>query len=275
MVEVKPRDIRCHIHVNAIIHGAIMNVGDDDGISRTSHISLPTLPCPTCSTALLCLALVCLSFSIIFREIMHNKSFWVYPASHEERPIKTLEPTRSTLPNTFQNHASPTHSEYHYINLASSEQWTCRPRACTTFSLVVLFSPEGKLLSTCIALLYTFSRVLSDSFAFFGFSSFRLLTFFLSLSSELWLSFRLFLSVNQWPLRASALCGSAATTALRQQLFDTLSPRTLSSWDTTNHDNRTKTFSPIFASVPYLFTPLSSRRLKHYSSINSCLWQQQ
>ena len=49
------------------------NVGDDDGTSRAPLISLP------CTTlhyhALLCLALLCLYFGILFREIMHNLPF--------------------------------------------------------------------------------------------------------------------------------------------------------------------------------------------------------
>ena len=47
------------------------NIGDDDGTSRTPLIALP------CTTlhyrrALTCLALLCLSFIILFMEIMHK-----------------------------------------------------------------------------------------------------------------------------------------------------------------------------------------------------------
>ena len=46
------------------------NVGDDDGTSRTPLIS------PPCSTlhyrALPCLALLCLSFSVLFKELMYK-----------------------------------------------------------------------------------------------------------------------------------------------------------------------------------------------------------
>ena len=59
MDEVKPRDIRCHTHVMAIIYIPVYmgdnTVGDDDGTSRTPLIALP------CTTlyfrALPCLAL--------------------------------------------------------------------------------------------------------------------------------------------------------------------------------------------------------------------------
>ena len=45
MVDVKPRDIRCHIHVTATFTSwppqTGDSVGDDDGPSRTPHISPP------------------------------------------------------------------------------------------------------------------------------------------------------------------------------------------------------------------------------------------
>ena len=48
------------------------NVGDDDGTSRTPHISLPALHCVSLRyLALPCLALLCLSFNTLFRGIMH------------------------------------------------------------------------------------------------------------------------------------------------------------------------------------------------------------
>ena len=52
MVEVKPRDIRCHTHVKVIIDGD--NVGDDDGTNSKPLISLP------------CFVSFCLSFSVLF-----------------------------------------------------------------------------------------------------------------------------------------------------------------------------------------------------------------
>ena len=107
------------------------NVGDDDGTSRTPIISLPALACVSLRyPALPCLALLCLSFSVILREIMHI-SYCVYPASLEERPMKTLETMRSTLPNTDQ----------------------CFPRAVITpqppLETVDSLSDYGFLASTC------------------------------------------------------------------------------------------------------------------------------
>ena len=52
MVEAKPRDIRCHTHVKAIIDVGD-NVDDDDGPTRTPphltilHTHFPALPCDT------------------------------------------------------------------------------------------------------------------------------------------------------------------------------------------------------------------------------------
>ena len=68
------------------------------------HRFYPAFPCVTPHYRL---ALLCLSFSILLREIMHRISFRVYPTSHEERPTKTLEPMRSALPNTDQPRIPP------------------------------------------------------------------------------------------------------------------------------------------------------------------------
>ena len=71
------------------------NAGNDDGTSRAPHISVPGLPAlsalPCVSLrypALPCLGLLCLSFSILYKEIMQISYYWVYPGSHEERPNK-------------------------------------------------------------------------------------------------------------------------------------------------------------------------------------------
>ena len=78
------------------------NVGDGDGTGRTPPISQPcttyrALPCTALSyPALPCPALLRLSFSILFRELMHKHRG--EPASHEERPTKDT--------GTHEGHAS-------------------------------------------------------------------------------------------------------------------------------------------------------------------------
>ena len=74
------------------------NVSDDDETSRTPIISLP---CVTLHHhALPYLALLCLSFSILCREIM-RKLEPSQRAMRRDQP-KTPEPMRGTLPNTDQ-----------------------------------------------------------------------------------------------------------------------------------------------------------------------------
>ena len=98
------------------------NVGDDDGTSRTPHISLP---CTTCSTLpypiLSCF--VCLFLEINVEEVMHNKLFSLSsePCTRTDQ-TRALEPMRSTLPNTDQPRIP--HSEYHYNGQRKSQDFS-------------------------------------------------------------------------------------------------------------------------------------------------------
>ena len=81
------------------------DVGDNDGTSRTPLISLP---CPTLRYPS---ALICLSFSILYGEIMHTSFESIQRAMRIDQP-KTPEPMRGTLLNTDQTRMP--HSEYHH-----------------------------------------------------------------------------------------------------------------------------------------------------------------
>ena len=76
MVDVKPRDSRCHIHVKAIIDLG-HNVGDDEMMGQAGRPLISPIPCSTCSIYLLypalpCLGLFCLSFlEFNVKEIMY------------------------------------------------------------------------------------------------------------------------------------------------------------------------------------------------------------
>ena len=75
----------------------------------TSHYLL--YPVLLCSTLRYPETVLCMSFSIQCRKVMHIMG--VYPASYEERPTETLEPMRSTVPNTDQPRI-PLSEHYYY-----------------------------------------------------------------------------------------------------------------------------------------------------------------